>query len=223
MSLLQCLEREVGTQIEASVIWLHGLGATAHDFYDVPPALVLPPGLGVRFVFPQAPTIPVTLNHGMRMPAWYDIRSLGGSRNNDVEGIERSRSQVGELIAREVERGVDPSRIVIGGFSQGGAIALHTALRHGDRLAGVMVLSAYLLLADQLDAEASAVNRDVPVFMAHGTYDPVVRFDWATTSRDRLQALGWDVEWHEYPMPHSVCPEEITAIGVWLSRVLAGP
>lgn len=220
--LLQCIEQEParGTA-EAAVIWLHGLGATAHDFESVPPELGLPDDLAVRFVFPQAPSIPVTLNYGMVMPAWYDIKSLGGGRNQDVEGIRRSEGQVRALIEREVERGVSPSKIVVGGFSQGGAIALQTGLRHGERLAGVMVLSAYLLLADETRSERSDANADVPIFMAHGTHDPVVPFAMAERSREALEAMDYGVEWHAYPMAHQVCLEEIQAIGAWLRSVLA--
>ncbi|MEM1177124.1 MAG: alpha/beta fold hydrolase [Acidobacteriota bacterium] len=219
MSLLQCLEREPSGDANAAVIWMHGLGATAHDFHDIPPMLELPPELSVRYVFPQAPSIPVTLNGGMTMPAWYDIRSLD-SRNDDVEGIQRSEAQVCALVDRERDRGVDPERIVIAGFSQGGAMALQTSLRYPKRLAGVMVLSAYLLLADRLDDEASPANRDLPIFMAHGMYDPVVAYDKAALSRRRLETSNWRVEWKSYPMAHQVMPQEITDIGGWLSRVL---
>lgn len=219
MSVLQCLEREPAGPANASVIWMHGLGATAHDFYDIPPMLGLPGDLDVHFVFPQAPSIPVTINGGMAMPAWYDIRSLD-TRNDDVEGIERSEAQVRALIDLEVERGVPPERIVVGGFSQGGAMALQAALRHPQRLAGVMVLSAYLLLADRVEAEAAEANRDLPIFMAHGMYDPVVPYDKAELSRRRLEELNWQVEWKSYGMAHQVLPEEINDIGAWLSRVL---
>ncbi|MEM8996165.1 MAG: alpha/beta fold hydrolase [Acidobacteriota bacterium] len=220
MSFLQCLEREPAGAANAAVIWMHGLGATAHDFHDIPPMLNLPAELRVRYVFPQAPSIPVTINGGMSMPAWYDIRSLD-SRNDDVEGIRRSEGQVRALVDREVERGVDPGRIVVAGFSQGGAMALQTALRHPQRLAGVMVLSAYLLLADRVDAEAAPANRDVPIFMAHGMHDPVVPYDKAALSRRRLEELDWKVEWKAYPMAHQVLQQEIGDIGAWLSRVLA--
>ena len=203
------------------MIWLHGLGATAHDFESVPPELGLPDDLAVRFIFPQAPSIPVTLNYGMVMPAWYDIRSLGGGRNQDVDGIRQSEGQVRALIEREIERGVPASRIVVGGFSQGGAIALQTGLRHGERLAGIMVLSAYLLLADETREERSEANADVPIFMAHGTHDPVVQFPMAEQSRDALLAMDYELEWHTYPMAHQVCLEEIEAIGSWLTRVLS--
>lgn len=218
---LQCIEQEPASdEARASVIWLHGLGATAHDFEAVPPQLGLPGDLAVRFIFPQAPSIPVTLNYGMVMPAWYDIRSLGGSRNQDVDGIRRSEEQVRTLIEREVKRGVPASKIVVGGFSQGGAVSLQTGLRHGERLAGIMVLSAYLLLPDETREERSEANADVPVFMAHGTHDPMVQFPLAEQSRDALLAMDYEVEWHTYPMAHQVCLEEIEAIGEWLARVL---
>ncbi|MEM8962965.1 MAG: alpha/beta fold hydrolase [Acidobacteriota bacterium] len=205
---------------DAAVIWLHGLGADGHDFADIPPLLGLPADLRVRFIFPHAPRMPVTLNHGMVMPAWYDIRSLD-ERGQDAEGIAASAVRIEALIEREVERGVAHRRIVLGGFSQGGAVALHTSLRHANRLAGVMVLSAYLLLADRLESEASPANRDLPVFQAHGTFDPMVPYAYGTQSRDRLVASGWNVAWHEYPMAHQVCQEEIEAIGQWFVSILA--
>lgn len=219
--LLQCIEQEPagGTEAEASVIWLHGLGATAHDFESIPPELGLPADLAVRFVFPQAPSIAVTLNYGMVMPAWYDIEALD-ARGQDAEGIRRSEARLRQLIEREVERGVAPSKIVVGGFSQGGAVALQTGLRHPERLAGVMVLSAYLLLAEETRDERSEANAEVPVFMAHGSYDPVVQLAMAQQSRQALESMGYDVEWHEYPMAHQVCTPEIEAIGAWLRSVL---
>ena len=219
MTLLQCLEREPAGDANAAVIWMHGLGATSYDFYDIPPVLELPAGLSPRFIFPQAPSIPVTLNYGMSMPAWYDIRSLE-TRNDDVEGIERSEAQIKALVDRELERGVPANRIVIGGFSQGGAMALQTALRYPQRLAGVMVLSAYLLLAERIPGDASEANRDLPVFMAHGTHDPVVGYDKGERSRSHLEEHGWKVEWQAYPMAHQVVPQEIADIADWLGRVL---
>lgn len=233
--LLQCLVQEPrsGRPADAAVIWMHGLGATAHDFETVPPELGLSPRLDVRYVFPQAPSQPVTINGGMRMPAWYDILSLGpppaatvrsdgppDGRDQDEAGIRRSEQAIRALVDREIERGIAAERIVLAGFSQGGAMALQTGLRHPRRLGGIMVLSAYLLLADQLEAEAAEVNRDVPIFMAHGLYDPMVPYAKAQAGRARLEALGWGVEWHEYPMQHQVCLEEIRAIGDWLGRVL---
>ena len=213
---LQAVELETGPRPAASVIWLHGLGADGHDFEPIVPELDLPPAPAVRFVFPHAPAIPVTLNGGMVMRAWYDVYGLDGPRREDEAGIRASQARVEALLAREKARGVTAARIVLAGFSQGGAVALQTALRHGERLAGVLALSTYLPLAAALSAEASPANHDVPIFMAHGAQDPVIPLDRAARSRDRLAGLGYAVEWHEYPMPHSVCGEEIADVGAWL-------
>ena len=201
---------------------MHGLGADGHDFEPIVPELALPRG-PMRFIFPHAPHRPVTINGGMRMPAWYDILDPSldpASRREDAQGIRESQAQVEALVARELARGVPASRIVLAGFSQGGAIALHAGLRHAQRLAGIMALSTYLPLQSTLAAEASAANRDVPVFMAHGLADPVVVPLRATASRDLLRGAGYAVQWHEYPMPHAVCAEEIADIGAWLRAVL---
>jgi phospholipase/carboxylesterase len=200
---------------------MHGLGADGYDFVDIVPVLRLPESLAVRFVFPHAPMQPVTINNGMVMRAWYDIRPDAGARREDEQGIRRSQGHVEALIARERARGVPPARIVLAGFSQGGAMALQTGLRHPERLAGVMALSCYLPLAEQLAGEASAANRDVPIFMAHGTGDPLIPLARARRGNAILSGLGYRVEWHEYPMPHSVCDAEIRDIGAWLARVLA--
>ncbi len=213
---LEAIEIETAPNPNASVIWLHGLGADGNDFVPVVPELGLV-GKAVRFVFPHAPMQPVTINFGMVMRAWYDIADAA-IRREDAAGVEASRGHVEALIAREQGRGIPDSRIVLAGFSQGGAIALHTGLRHEGRLAGILALSCYLPLADRLPGEASALNRDVPIFMGHGLADPIVPFARAVESRDFLQQLGYPVDWHEYPMPHSVCLEEITAIGAWLAR-----
>jgi phospholipase/carboxylesterase len=215
--LLDTIEVETGPAPRAAIIWLHGLGADGHDFEPIVPELSLPPATAVRFVFPHAPIQAVTINGGARMRAWYDI---GHDGRQDAAGIRASQSRVEALIARERGRGVAAHRIVLAGFSQGGAIALHTGLRHPDPLAGVLALSTYLPLADTLEKEASAAARDVPIFMAHGVEDPLIPLARAAQSRDRLSALGYRVEWHEYPMPHSVCAEEIRDIGVWLQRTL---
>ena len=222
--LLSCIEQEPSGQAEAAVIWMHGLGATAHDFESIPPELGLPADLAVRYIFPQAPSIPVTLNNGMIMPAWYDIKNLGSGasgRSQDEAGIRRSEAQIRALVDREVERGIDPGRIVLAGFSQGGAMALHTGLRYPKPLAGIMVLSAYLLLHEKLVDETTDTDRKTPIFQAHGSFDPMVRMEWAGMSREILEKGGWTVEWHEYPMAHQVCLEEVQAIGKWLGRVLA--
>ncbi len=217
--LPEAIEIESAPSPDAAVLWLHGLGADGHDFEPVVPELRLPRELRVRFVFPHAPVRPVTLNMGMRMRAWYDIVQLGGGREDEA-GIRDSQAQLEALVARERARGVVAARIVLAGFSQGGAIALHTGLRHGERLAGILALSTYLPLAGTLAAEASAANRDVPLFMAHGNYDDIIPIERARQSRRALEALGTRVEWHEYPMPHSVCGEEIADIAAWLRAVL---
>ena len=215
--LLDTIEVETGPAPRAAIIWLHGLGADGHDFEPIVPELVQRSERAVRFVFPHAPIQAVTINGGARMRAWYDI---GHDGRQDAAGIRASQSRVEALIARERGRGVAAHRIVLAGFSQGGAIALQTGLRHPDPLAGVLALSTYLPLADTLEKEASAAARDVPIFMAHGVEDPLIPLARAAQSRDRLSALGYRVEWHEYPMPHSVCAEEIRDIGVWLQRTL---
>jgi phospholipase/carboxylesterase len=183
------------------------------------PQLQLPQALRVRFIFPHAPVRPVTLNMGMRMRAWYDIAQLGGGREDEA-GIRASQAQLEALIARERERGVAAARIVLAGFSQGGAIALHTGLRHAARLAGTLALSTYLPLASTVAAEAGTVNRHAPLFMAHGRFDDMIPIARAQQSRAALEALGCKVDWHEYPMPHAVCAEEIADIAAWLRAVL---
>ncbi len=220
-NLLEALETQTSPSPTATVVWMHGLGADGYDFVDIVPVLRLPESLAVRFVFPHAPMQPVAINNGMVMRAWYDIRPDAGARREDEQGIRRSQGHIEALIARERARGVPPVRIVLAGFSQGGAMALQTGLRHPERLAGVMALSCYLPLAEQLAAEASAANRDVPIFMAHGTGDPLIPLARARRGHEILSGLGYGVEWHEYPMPHSVCDAEIRDIGAWLARILA--
>ena len=220
---LETIEIETAPHPTASVIWLHGLGADGNDFAPMVPELGLRDLPGIRFIFPHAPMMPVTINNGYVMRAWYDVTPgdlEGRQRQVDENGVRASQAAIGNLIAHENQRGIAARDIVIAGFSQGGAIALQTGLRHRERLAGVMALSAYLPLADTLPAEAAAQNQDVPIFYAHGTYDPMIPFAMATASRDRLGALGYPVEWHEYPMQHSVCPEEIADISKWLCTVL---
>ena len=218
---LQVIEAEPPAPAAASVILLHGLGADARDLYPLPPAIGLPPGLHVRYVFPGAPHLPVTINMGMVMPAWFDIRSIG-PEGQDETGIRRAAGWIDELIAREVERGVPAGRVVLGGFSQGGAMSLFTGLRYREALAGVICMSAYLPLAETLDAEASAANRGVPIFMAHGTADATVDIGFGRRSRDHLAGAGYTVEWRDYPMAHEICGEELSDIGRWLSGVLSG-
>jgi phospholipase/carboxylesterase len=219
--LLPCVELETGARPDASVVWLHGLGADGNDFVPIVGEMRLPADRPIRFVFPHAPVRPVTINNGFPMRAWYDIYAADLANRADVLGVAQSQSQVEALIAREKTRGVVAKRIVLAGFSQGGAIALHTGLRHAERLAGIVALSTYLPMADRLAADASPMNRDLPIFMAHGTMDPMIRPEWGEASRRTLVAAGYPVEWHTYPMPHSVVPEEIGAIRAFLTKVLA--
>ena len=204
----------------ACIIWLHGLGADGHDFETLIPQLGLVDALGVRVLLPHAPHRPVTINSGMVMPAWYDIRAADFSRGEDSEGIRESEQQLQALVRREVDNGIPPERIVLAGFSQGGAIALHTGLRYPQPLAGILALSSYLPLADTLAKEAAAANSRVPIMMAHGTQDPVVPVMLALQSRDRLEQLGYRVNWHSYPMQHALCPEEVGELRDWLQRRL---
>ncbi|TMH72391.1 MAG: alpha/beta fold hydrolase [Betaproteobacteria bacterium] len=218
--LLDAIEIETVKNPTASVIWLHGLGADGNDFAPIVPELRLPKA-GIRFVFPHAPVRPVTINAGMRMRAWYDIAD-GANRREDERGVRASQVLIEALIAREKERGTKAGRLVLAGFSQGGAIALHAGLRDPERIAGIMALSAYVPVGEKLSAERSTANRDVPIFMGHGSDDPIIPLVRAEQSRNLLKSLGYPVEWHEYGMPHSVCPEELTDIGTWLRKVL-GP
>lgn len=219
INTLPCVEIAPKTTAQAAVIWLHGLGADGNDFVPIVPQFTLP--LAVRYVFPHAPRRPVTINGGYVMRAWYDIAATDLSRQEDEYGIRESAHQVDLLIAREIDRGIDTRRIIVAGFSQGGAIALHAGLRHTRRLGGILALSTYLPLADSLSAEASPANRDVPIFMAHGTEDSVVPLPHALISKTRLTDLGYRVEWHSYPMPHSLCNEEIRDIDDWLAGTLS--
>ena len=218
MALPDCVEVTTGDEPVGSVIWLHGLGADGHDFEPVVPELRLPADLPLRFVFPHAPTRPVTINGGMVMRAWYDIVTLDAEGRADAEGVRASTAILESLIAREIERGVAPGKIVIAGFSMGGAIAINTALHTAHRLAGLMALSTYLPLPGEI--ETSTGSRDLPVFMAHGSFDPMLPMQWGQMSATRLEETGFDVEWHEYPMAHAVCPQEIGDIRKWLLKVL---
>lgn len=202
------------------MIWLHGLGADGHDFESVLSWLGLPADHDIRFVFPHAPAIPVTLNQGMVMPAWYDIIEVDLARRHDRDGILRSRSALRDLVAREVSRGIPCAQIVLAGFSQGGAVALDTGLRFEEKLAGIMALSTYLVLEDEVAGEASPANASVPVLQVHGTHDPMVPVTRGQAARDKLTSLGYEVQWQEYPMQHEVCPEELVLIGKWLAKVL---
>jgi phospholipase/carboxylesterase len=206
--LLETVEIETAPAPEAAVLWVHGLGADGHDFEPIVPELNLSATLPVRFVFPHAPLRAVTINAGMVMRAWYDVRDAGGERREDAAGVRASGERIEALVARERSRGVPADRIVLAGFSQGGAMALHTGLRHGERLAGILALSCFLPLADTLAAEASPANRDTPIFLAHGTQDPLIPFARARRAQAMLEGLGYRVEWREYAMPHAVCAEE---------------
>ncbi len=218
--MLPAIEVETGPNPTAAVIWLHGLGDDGHGWSEVVPALALPAALPVRFLFPHAPTMPVTINNGFVMRAWYDIRDADLHARADISGVRRSQALLETMIAHERARGIAAARIVLAGFSQGGAIALYAGLRHREPLAGIVALSTYLIDAPGLAAEAAAANRGVPILMAHGSFDPVVRLAWAEQSRDALAAAGWGVEWHAYPMEHAAVPEEIAAVSAFLRRVL---
>lgn len=213
--ILETVEVSTGANPTCSVIWLHGLGADGHDFEPIVPELDLD-GLDMRFVFPHAPVRPVTLNGGMPMRAWFDILNLDRDGQVDEPGIRASADQVEALIGRENRRGIPDQRIVLAGFSQGGAIALHLGLRRPSALAGIMALSTYMPLARTLAAEASEVAKDIPMFMAHGRQDPVLPVGLGELARDRLLERGHAVQWRSYDMPHAVCNEEIQDIGVWL-------
>jgi phospholipase/carboxylesterase len=218
--LLEAITIETGANPDASVIWMHGLGDDGKGWSEVVPALNLPQSLAVRFIFPHAPVIAVTINNGMRMRAWYDIRQANLSERADLEGVRTSQAHVDALIAREVSRGIAARRVILAGFSQGGAIALYAGVRYAERLGGVIGLSTYLVGFDRVAAEALAANRDVPIFMAHGTLDGVVQLAWAERSRDALRAGGWDVEWHTYPIEHSAVIDEIVVAGKFIVKVL---
>ena len=203
-----------------AVIWLHGLGADGYDFVDIVPMLGLE-AIPARFVFPHAPMRPVTINDGAVMRAWYDVRGDVGGRREDEAGVRESQGRVEALIAREKTRGIPARRIALAGFSQGGAMALQTGLRHPERLAGIMALSSFLPLADKVSADVVPANRDAPIFMAHGLHDPLIPLARARYAHDLLTGLGYRIEWHEYPIPHSVSDAEIRDISAWLRRILA--
>jgi len=214
------IEIETGANPQASVIVLHGLGASGDDFVPVCEQLELAAVGPVRHVLPHAPMRPVTINNGFVMPAWYDILALGGAAVEDEAGLRASQALVEALIAREVARGVGPSRIVLAGFSQGCAMALLTGLRHREQLAGIVGLSGYLPLADKTAAERTAANQGTPIFLAHGHFDPMIALPRAVATRDALRAFGYSVQWHEYPMEHSVCLPEIVDLQQFLLQVL---
>jgi phospholipase/carboxylesterase len=217
---LETIEIETAAKPDAAIIWLHGLGADGNDFVPVVPELVKRGERAWRFVFPHAPARPVTLNGGMRMRAWYDIISLEGRMVEDEAGFRSTDLAIRELMSREIQRGVPAGRIVLAGFSQGGAVSLYTASRFPERLAGVMALSTYLPLASRLAAERGNANLAMPIFMAHGLADAIIPITRGIDSRDQLKSLGYSIEWHQYPMAHALCTEEITDIRHFLLRVL---
>jgi phospholipase/carboxylesterase len=217
--MLETLEISTGADEALAVVWLHGLGADGHDFAPIVEQLELP--FTARFVFPHAPLRPVTINGGLHMRAWYDLLTLGREGPEDEAGIRASAEDIRQLIDLEISHGLRSRQVVLAGFSQGGAIALHTALREHRSLGGVLALSTYLPLSDRLLDERADANRSVPIFMAHGDYDPVIPEAFAAASRDRLIAVGYHVDWRSYPMPHSVCEAEIRDIGAWLTGLAA--
>jgi len=217
---LEAVEINPAGTPRACVIWLHGLGADGHDFEPLIPQLGIVETLGVRVVLPHAPHRAVTINGGMEMPAWYDIRAADFQQGQDSAGIHESEQQLRELIQRQVDSGIPAEHILLAGFSQGGAIVLHTGLRYPQPLAGILAMSTYVPLADTLATAATSANCRVPILMAHGMQDPVVPVKLALQSRDLLEQLGYHVSWHSYPMPHAVCPEEISDVRDWLLQRL---
>lgn len=218
--LLSCVEVEPSKPANATVIWLHGLGADGHDFEPVVPALKLPESLPIRFVFPNAPHQPVTVNGGMVMPAWYDILEMSIERKIDVDGLLKSVQQIDALIQREIDRGIASDRIVLAGFSQGGAVAYHAALCYPKRLAGLITLSTYMATAELIEQQRSDINRNIPVVIHHGTADDVVPISLGTQATEKLQQLGYQPQWHSWPIDHGLCLEEVESIGEWLVRTL---
>jgi phospholipase/carboxylesterase len=217
---LECIGLDTGPNPTTSVIWLHGLGADGNDFVPVVSELDLGNCPPIRFIFPHAPQIPVTINGGYVMRAWYDIRATDLVREEDEKGLRSSQDLIEQIIAHEKARGVPANRIVLAGFSQGCAMVLQTGLRHHEALAGLLCLSGYLPLATTITAERNPANQNTPIFMAHGQYDPVVPVTRAEASRQILNGLGYSIDWKTYPMEHSVAPEEITDIGTWFRKVL---
>lgn len=215
MAIPETVEVTTGENPVGSIIWLHGLGADGHDFEPIVPELRL--DIPLRFVFPHAPVRPVTINGGMAMRAWYDILSLDAEGRADEVGVRESGMLLEALIAQEIERGIDPGKIVIAGFSQGGAIVLHNMLNTRHELAGVMALSTYLPLRSDMDVASS--RKDIPFFMAHGSFDPMVQTQWGKDTAESLSEIGYEPHWHEYPMAHAVCPQEIADISNWLKGI----
>ena len=222
-NLLPHIQIDTAPNPTAAVIWLHGLGADGNDFAGLVPELDLSACPAIRFIFPHAPSMPVAINGGYVMPAWYDIHGADLLSRQDDAGIRRSEQAIQALMAQEIARGIAPERMVLAGFSQGCAMALHTGLRYPQKLAGIMALSGYLPLAEAFAAERAGVNADTPIFMAHGSQDSVVVPARGEATRDLLTGLGYAVQWHSYPMPHSVHPREIADIAAFLTQVLASP
>ncbi|MDH5326206.1 MAG: alpha/beta hydrolase [Gammaproteobacteria bacterium] len=218
--MLETIEIQSGNEADAAVIWLHGLGADGNDFAPIVSQLGLKDLNRIRFVFPHAPKQPVTLNNGFVMRAWYDIKTPMLLEQQDESGIQQSQAAVLQLIEKEKASGIDSTRIILAGFSQGGAIALHTGIRFSEPLGGIMVLSSYLPLADTAATQAHEANHQTSIFMAHGSYDPVVPIQAGDMSQQQLQSMGYPVQWHTYPMEHSVCLEEIEEIGLWINACL---
>lgn len=216
---LDTIEIETGTPVKGSVIWLHGLGADGHDFEPLVPEFKRN-GTPLRFIFPHAPVRPITINAGMPMRGWYDILDLNKDAPQDEVGIRDSERLIRALIDREIERGVPSERIVLAGFSQGCAITLQTALRYDKKLAGILALSGYLPLEAQFDNERHQANQETPIFMSHGSFDPVLPVDFGRSSKDKLKDLGYQIKWAEYPMPHSVCPQQVQEVRTWLEERL---
>ena len=220
MEILPTLEKNylADRDVKASVIWLHGLGADGNDFAPIVPQLNLSLDFGVRFIFPHAPAIPVTINSGYVMPAWYDIKQVDVDRHVDNEQLQESASRIHDLIDREIERGIQSTRIIVAGFSQGGAVSFEAALSYEQPLAGIMALSTYF--ATEGTIKINAIQQSIPILICHGEHDPVVSESLGKRSRASLEKLGFDPEYHSYPIEHSVCPQEIEDIGNWISRVL---
>jgi phospholipase/carboxylesterase len=221
MTLLEHIQIETGPNPTAAIIWMHGLGADGNDFVPLVQELDYTGLPAIRFVFPHAETMPVTINGGYVMRAWYDITGAELTRREDENGLRASQAKIEALIAREKERGIPASKIILAGFSQGCAMTLQTGLRHPEKLAGMLCLSGYLPLADKVAAERTQESLQVPIFMAHGRQDPVVPFIRAEQSRDVLRSLGYQIEWHEYAMQHSLCIDEVRDVNAWLRKVLA--
>ncbi len=214
--MLDCLEYLTANSTDAAIIWLHGLGADNNDFYEIVPLLELPTNARIRLVFPNAPIQAVSLNGGMPMHSWFDVFGFGDRYPEDSEGLDRVATQISELIAREKSRGIATSRILLAGFSQGGAAAVYTGLRYPERLGGILVLSAYLPREKKLAEEAHSANRDTPIAIMHGSHDPVIPFRLAERAREVLENSAYSVEWYEYDMPHTLCPLQFADIGAWI-------